>query len=60
MMQRLHHTITDGEGGIRLSIAFLDLERSGDVEHGEAGAASESNRPTDDRRPAEPAGDRRP
>ncbi len=27
MLQRLHHTITDGEGGIRLSIEFLDFER---------------------------------
>ncbi len=30
MLQRMHHTITDGEGGIRLSVAFLDLERSPD------------------------------
>ena len=28
MLQRLHHTITDGEGGIRLSVQFLDLERT--------------------------------
>lgn len=27
MLQRMHHTITDGEGGIRLSVAFLDLDR---------------------------------
>jgi len=27
MVQKLHHTITDGEGGIRLSAMFLDLER---------------------------------
>ncbi len=27
MAQRLHHTITDGEGGIRISVQFLDLER---------------------------------
>ena len=27
MVQRLHHTITDGEGGIRISVQFLDLER---------------------------------
>lgn len=27
MLQRLHHSITDGEGGIRMSVAFLDLER---------------------------------
>lgn len=30
MLQRMHHTITDGEGGIRLSVAFLDIERSPD------------------------------
>lgn len=27
MVQKLHHTITDGEGGIRMSLAFVDLER---------------------------------
>ncbi|MEA3055590.1 MAG: diacylglycerol O-acyltransferase / wax synthase [Actinomycetota bacterium] len=27
MVQKLHHTITDGEGGVRLSAMFLDLER---------------------------------
>jgi WS/DGAT/MGAT family acyltransferase len=27
MLQRLHHTLTDGKGGIRLSVEFLDLER---------------------------------
>jgi WS/DGAT/MGAT family acyltransferase len=27
MVQRFHHTITDGEGGVRLSVQFLDLER---------------------------------
>lgn len=27
MVQKLHHTITDGEGGIRMSMSFVDLER---------------------------------
>lgn len=27
MVQKMHHTITDGKGGIRLSIEFVDLER---------------------------------
>ncbi|HYD09047.1 MAG TPA: wax ester/triacylglycerol synthase domain-containing protein, partial [Acidimicrobiales bacterium] len=27
MVQKLHHTLTDGEGGIRLSAMFLDLTR---------------------------------
>src|SRR4051812_36935372 len=27
MVQKMHHTITDGEGGIRMSVAFIDLER---------------------------------
>jgi WS/DGAT/MGAT family acyltransferase len=26
MVQKLHHTITDGEGGVRLSAMFLDLD----------------------------------
>ena len=48
MVQRMHHTITDGEGGIRLSMAFLDLERSpqadtpGDPDAGEDPEAPES------------------
>src|SRR3954454_22120966 len=28
MVQKLHHTITDGEGGVRLSAMFLDLSRA--------------------------------
>jgi len=27
MVQKMHHTITDGEGGIRMSIEFIDMER---------------------------------
>jgi WS/DGAT/MGAT family acyltransferase len=27
LVQRLHHTITDGEGGLRLSLSLVDLER---------------------------------
>jgi len=27
MVQQLHHTITDGEGGVRMSLSFIDLER---------------------------------
>ena len=27
MVQKMHHTITDGKGGIRMSIEFIDLER---------------------------------
>jgi WS/DGAT/MGAT family acyltransferase len=27
LVQKLHHTITDGEGGIRMSMQFLDRER---------------------------------
>ncbi|MEA3018787.1 MAG: diacylglycerol O-acyltransferase / wax synthase [Actinomycetota bacterium] len=27
MLQKLHHTITDGEGGVRLSAMFLDIAR---------------------------------
>ena len=28
-IQKMHHTITDGENGIKLSLQFLDLERHG-------------------------------
>ena len=31
MIQKLHHTITDGEGGVRLSTKFLDLQRDADA-----------------------------
>jgi WS/DGAT/MGAT family acyltransferase len=27
MVQKIHHTITDGKGGIRMSMEFIDLER---------------------------------
>lgn len=27
MVQKMHHTITDGKGGIRMSVEFIDLER---------------------------------
>jgi len=27
MVQKMHHTITDGEGGVRMSAQFIDLER---------------------------------
>lgn len=27
MIQKLHHTITDGEGGVRMSVEFIDFER---------------------------------
>ena len=27
MLQKMHHTLTDGEGGVRLSVQFIDLER---------------------------------
>ncbi len=27
LFQKMHHTITDGEGGVRMSIQFLDLQR---------------------------------
>ncbi len=27
MVQKMHHTITDGEGSIRMSMAFIDMER---------------------------------
>jgi diacylglycerol O-acyltransferase / wax synthase len=27
MVQKLHHTVTDGEGGVRMSAQFLDVER---------------------------------
>ena len=40
MLQRLHHTITDGEGGLRLSLEFIDFARdSGDPDPIEAPVA---------------------
>src|SRR5206468_4489874 len=31
LLVRFHHTITDGEGGVRLSAQFLDVERDATV-----------------------------
>lgn len=43
MVQRFDHTITDGEGGIRLSVQFLDLERT--PVHGPAAGSEEPHLP---------------
>ena len=46
MVQKMHHTITDGEGGIRMSTEFIDLERDAPeppcVDHGPPPAAPRS------------------
>jgi WS/DGAT/MGAT family acyltransferase len=50
MIQKLHHAITDGEGGIRLSEQFIDIERDAEgpispsvpVESPEAGSLVET------------------
>lgn len=47
MVQRFDHTLTDGRGGIRLSMQFLDLERQPD--------RSTTSAPTDDRPAGDPA-----
>ena len=46
LLQKLHHTITDGVGGLRLSLALVDLERD-PPEHadGEAGEAETPGTP---------------
>lgn len=49
LLAKMHHTITDGVGGLRLSMQFLDVARDSvdpdDLETDEAGAAGE---PDDD------------
>lgn len=48
MVQKLHHTITDGEGGVRMSVQFIDMERDArgpivpDVPVGDRSAATDS------------------
>lgn len=46
MVQKMHHTITDGEGGVRMSVEFIDLERNppapDPVDHGPPAPASPS------------------
>jgi len=58
MVQRFDHTITDGEGGIRLSTQFLDLERdppprasedrTSDTDRGRTGSEPEPEEVADD------------
>jgi diacylglycerol O-acyltransferase len=48
MIQKLHHTITDGEGGVRMSVEFIDFSRDPDP------------RPEPDPVVAEPAASRNP
>ncbi|HYI62751.1 MAG TPA: wax ester/triacylglycerol synthase domain-containing protein [Acidimicrobiales bacterium] len=53
MVQKLHHTITDGEGGVRMSVQFIDLERDAEAPPApprpepEAEAGPEATRPFD-------------
>jgi WS/DGAT/MGAT family acyltransferase len=48
MVQKMHHTITDGEGGVRMSVQFIDLERHPPSSDGDDGVL--------DPVPAEPPG----
>lgn len=34
LLQKIHHTVTDGVGGLKLSLALLDLERDAEPEPG--------------------------
>ncbi len=53
MAQRMHHTITDGEGGIKLSVEFLDLRRDAGEQPVETDADDESDGTTVDPTTAE-------
>lgn len=55
MLQRLHHTITDGEGGIRLSLEFIDMERDPPLRL-VRGRRSDSGDRSDDRSGSSPGG----
>jgi WS/DGAT/MGAT family acyltransferase len=47
LLQRLHHTITDGVGGMRLSLSLVDVEREPATSIGEAvrGVAADGDAP---------------
>lgn len=55
MLQRLHHTITDGKGGIRLSLQFVDLERDPPLRLIEGGGGDEIDASIDSDDGADPA-----
>jgi WS/DGAT/MGAT family acyltransferase len=46
LLGKLHHTITDGEGGVRLSAMFVDLERDPGVPPDDDAEKEEADRPT--------------
>ena len=48
LLSKMHHTITDGEGGVRMSMQYLDLERN-------AAAATSGGRPAHRRRAVDAA-----
>jgi diacylglycerol O-acyltransferase / wax synthase len=52
IFQKLHHTITDGEGGLRLSAMFVDLER--DATQPMAGPIDDTALPTESSDAAHP------
>lgn len=55
MVQKLHHTITDGEGGVRMSVQFVDFERDPDPPPAEATDPLDAMDPAPDRSPVEVA-----
>lgn len=50
LLQKIHHTVTDGVGGLKLSLALLDLEADP-----AAGTGNLAGEPTDDDAPRESA-----
>ena len=49
MVQKMHHTITDGEGGVRMSVQFIDLERDPAEPDGGPGRRRRRRQPSDGR-----------
>ena len=47
LLQRVHHTVTDGVGGLKLSLSLVDFERdpgAGRARHGAARSPTTSRR----------------
>ena len=56
LLAKLHHTITDGVGGVRLSAEFIDAERDAPLPEPEAIPANDAGVTGDRRGPGRPGG----
>ena len=51
LFQKIHHTVTDGEGGVRMSAEFIDFSREGTPDEPPTAVRTDGPRPHEDAEP---------